>query len=168
MQPQLRSSLRRRMAPRSYLVWLILAVLVTGAAAYSQGSRYALLAGQDRGSIAGQMPAENSDSPAWKSTAVRTAGFQHPFVQPLQVASAQMDHVRQRAFHCNERGQQRQDCCVQYRGARGEPSPIRGPAVEPPKATPGPAACPGVDGPPPFQEHGGLALSLTQLSISRT
>ena len=168
MQPQLHSRLRRRGAPRSILVWLILASLVVGAAAYSQGSRYALLAGQHSAQTTAQTASENPDSAARQNTAVRTEILQNTVVQPFPTVAVRMDHLHQRAFHCNERGQQRQDCCVQYHAARGEPSPVRAPALDPPAATTGPLPCPDPAGPAPSQDSRRLALSLTQLSISRT
>ena len=168
MQPQLRSARGRRMAPRSVLVWLILAALVAGAAAYSQGSRYALVAGQDSGRTTAQTVTKNPDISALQSVVVPGAGPQHPVVQPLQSASVRMDHGHRRAFHCEERGQQRQDCCFQYHAARGEPSPVRAPALDPPATVAGPLPSPDPSVPPPSQKDRGLALSLTQLSISRT
>ncbi|WP_066288349.1 hypothetical protein [Arthrobacter sp. B6] len=149
--------LRRQVSLRGVFVWLLLALLLAGAASYTYGSRYAIVHGHGPvQSAAGQglervppqpeTTASRSDTPASASQAVRVVHEAGPSVEPEELEK---------------------DCCERNKAPRGEPVPVRTGAVDPPSLThrlPGDAILAG-NVPP---EPGLPALKVVELSISRT
>ena len=128
--------LSRHTPPRSVLSWLLLLALVAGAAAYTQGSRYALVPGVS----------------STHSTAVdqANAGTGPSFTQ----------------FHGSAAPQP--ECCERRHAPRSEPAPLRTSALDPPVLAPRPSSADGIQpaASPPEPEL--PALTVIQLSISRT
>lgn len=137
-------------------MWLLLALLLAGAASYTHGSRYALVPGHSPFQAAGQqcveaMPAEpeNAASPAGTSAspsqAVRVV-VAGPSVEPEALEK---------------------DCCERRQAPRSEPVPVRTGVVDQPSLIyrqPG-AGILSVAVPP---ERDLSALTVVELSISRT
>lgn len=147
--------LRRQVSLRGVFVWLLLALLLAGAASYTYGSRYAIVHGHgpvQSAAAEGLVPpqpettASRSDTPASASQAVRVVHEAGPSVEPEELEK---------------------DCCERNKAPRGEPVPVRTGAVDPPSLThrlPGDAILAG-NVPP---EPGLPALKVVELSISRT
>ena len=148
--------LRCPVSLRSVFVWLLLALLLTGAASYTHGSRYAIVPGHGPVHSAGEQgvqgvppQAENATSPAFTSAsasqAIRVveAGL---FVEPEELEK---------------------DCCERRQAPRSEPAPVRTGAVDPPFLThrqSGEGILSSVVPPAPDLP----ALTVVKLSISRT
>lgn len=146
---------------RSIFVWLLLALLLAGAASYSYGSRYALVGHSPFQSAHSQAANPHSheaaptqtvtsatpgDTPASAIQAVRAVHQAGPFVEPVELGK---------------------DCCQRNKAPRGEPAPLRTGAVDPPSLLhrlPGDGAF-STDVPP---DPDLPALTVVQLSISRT
>lgn len=149
--------LRRPLSLRSVFVWLLLALLFTGAASYTHGSRYALVPGHSSLQSAGEQDVEAvppqagpaaspADMSASASRGVRAVHQAGPFVEPEEVEK---------------------DCCERRPAPRGEPAPVRTGAVDPPSLTcrlPGDGILSSVVPPDPDLP----ALTVVKLSISRT
>ncbi|MDP9697077.1 UNVERIFIED_ORG: hypothetical protein J2X79_004661 [Arthrobacter globiformis] len=154
-------SLRRHPPARSILTWLLLAVLVVGAVSYSQGSRYSLVAG--RGLPAAAV-AVSGGSPV---LAVHNRAAL-PHSQFPQAAARIQGREDSQAVHCQDPAPGPGNCCKRYLASRGEPSPLRTAALDPPQAAPQASPGTAADSPPSSTERGSTALTLAQLSISRT
>lgn len=139
---------------RSVFVWLLLVLLLTGAASYTHGSRYALVPGHGPVQTAGTQglkiappQAESEAGPAGSAVpAVRAVQHAGPSIEPEELEK---------------------DCCERRLAPRGEPVPVRNGVVDPPTVAhgqPGDAilrsALPSVPDVP--------GLTVVQLSISRT
>lgn len=149
--------LRRPVSLRGVFVWLLLALLLTGAASYSHGSRYALVPGHSSFQSAGEQgvsavppqaepAASPADTSASASQAVRAVHQAGPFVEPEEVEK---------------------DCCERRPAPRSEPAPVRTGAVDPPSLTyrlPGDGILSSVVPPQPDLP----APTVVKLSISRT
>jgi hypothetical protein len=149
--------LRCPVSLRSVFVWLLLALLLTGAASYAHGSRYAIVPGHGPVQSAGEQgveglppQAENATSPADTSAsasqAVRVVHEAGLFVEPEELEK---------------------DCCERRQAPRSEPAPVRTGAVDPPFLTHRQSG----DGVlssavPPVPDL--PALTVVKLSISRT
>ena len=146
---------------RSAFVWILLTLLLVGAASYTHGSRYALVghspfqavgapsAGPE-GVEAVAAPAVISPGPggtqASASQAVRAVHQAGPFVDPESME---------------------RECCERRPAPRGEPAPLRTGAVDPPALLqwrPGESVLSSMVPPQPNLP----ALTVVQLSISRT
>lgn len=147
--------LRCAVTPRSVLLWLLLALLLTGAASYMHGSRYGIVPAH--GTLEA-VPAHNAGTPLPVEPAahpgVSTAG------QPTGLSG------RAAGFSVGP-AMPVQECCVRTSAPRGEPAPLKTGVPEPPFLTHGmsawdftPAAVP----PEPVLR----ALTVVQLCISRT
>lgn len=146
-------TLRCPVSLRSLFVWLLLALLLTGAASYTNGSRYAIVPDHGpvqstgnqgaKGALPQAEPADTSASPVQAARVIRQAG------PALGTEEAE------------------KDCCERRQAPRGEPAPIRTGAIDPPSAThqhPGEAPPDGAAPPEPDLP----ALTVVELSISRT
>ncbi|WP_258803165.1 hypothetical protein [Pseudarthrobacter sp. NS4] len=150
--------LRCLVSLRSVFVWVLVAVLVAGAASYTHGSRYKLVghgpfqpaAAQSAGPAAVPPPAEaavgagETSLPA--SGAVRAVHQAVPYAEPEELEG---------------------DCCERRQAPRSEPAPVRTGAVDPPSSLhrqPGDAVLFGAVPAAPDLP----SLSVVQLSISRT
>lgn len=159
-------TLRRLVSSRSALVWLLLVLLLAGAASYTHGSRYALVGHSPFQSVGAQSagaqlvslvgiqdvapPAGTSlgpgDTPASASQAIRAIHQAGLFVDPESVE---------------------RDCCERRQAPRSEPAPLRTGAVDPPSVLQRHPSDAGLSNPvPPGPEL--QALTVVQLSISRT
>ena len=147
--------LRCPVSLRSVFVWVLLALLLAGAASYTYGSRYAIVPSHGPvQSMGGQafekMPpqAETAASPGEKS-ALQTTGVVHQ-----AGPAAGTEDVEK-------------DCCERRQAPRSEPAPIRTGAVDPPSVTSqqhGDGVISGAVPPEPDLP----ALTVIRLSISRT
>ena len=153
--------LRCLVSLRSTFVWLLLVLLIAGAASYTSGTRYALVGhGPFQPAPATAASAQNHDAvpppvaasatphdqPASAIQAVRIIHQAGPYVEPVELEM---------------------DCCERSKAPRGEPSPVKTGAVDPPSLT-------------HRQHDDGMlssvvppepdlpALTVVQLSISRT
>lgn len=141
---------------RSSFVWLLLALLLTGAASYTHGSRYALVPGHGPVQTAGAQDREMAPPQAESAAGPAQA-----------VPAAQAVRAAHQAGPSIEPEELEKDCCERRLAPRGEPVPVRTGVVNPPTVAhqqPGDgilwAALPsGPDVP---------ALTVVQLSISRT
>ena len=158
--------LRGRLSPRSALMWLLLVLLVAGAASYSQGSRYALAAQSGPFLSVGSEPV----NPAVSPTETRETDSE-PLMQAAADApqSPDADPARdtRSATPCLDTRPKHQHCYAWYLAPRGEPSPLRAAALEPPPLMS--LSCPDViKGSAPSPDEPIQALTVIQLSISRT
>lgn len=146
---------------RNAFVWILVALLLTGAASYTHGSRYAIVGHGPFQSVGAQSagpegleavapPAATSpspsDSPASASEAVRAVHQAGVFVDPESME---------------------RDCCERRYAPRSEPAPLRTAAVDPPSLLqwqPGGAVLSSTIPPEPDLP----ALTVVQLSVSRT
>jgi hypothetical protein len=139
---------------RGLFVWLLLILLLTGAASYTHGSRYALVPAHSPFQSASKqgiesMPPESAASPA--GTSARAS-------QVLRVVEAGPSV---------EPGALEKECCEPRLAPRGEPAPVRTGAVDPLSLThrdPGDRILSRVVPPEPDLS----ALTVVRLSISRT
>ena len=149
--------LRSPASLRSLFVWLLLTLLLTGAASYTHGSRYAIVPGHGPVQTADhQVPtevppqAEPAASPADTSPSTsQSTGAGHRAVPSLGTEEVE------------------KDCCQRRHAPRGEPAPMRAGALDPPSVThqqPGDALLNGAVPPEPDLP----ALTVVELSISRT
>lgn len=148
--------LRCPLSPRSMFLWLLLALLLAGAASYTHGSRYAIVpvhvpvqsagvqatGAEPLQAVFAAIPAGNS---SWEQRAVRAVHHAGPF--------ADADTLEK-------------DSCERRQAPRSEPSPLRTGAVDPPATThrnslAGPRSVIPLEPDLP-------ALSVIDLSISRT
>jgi len=143
---------------RAVFVWLLLVLLMTGAATYTRGSWYAIVPGHGAVQSAGEQVAEAfplqqaeittgpADTPASASQAVRALHKAGQFVEPRELEK---------------------DGSERRRAPRGEPAPVQTAVVDPPTLIhPQPynatlsSIVPAEPDPP--------ALTVVELSISRT
>lgn len=151
--------LRRRVSLRSPFIWLLLALLVTGAASYTHGSRYAIVAGLGpfppaavQGGGAVPPPTQAAASPA--GTSASSVSPVVPVVQEAGPSSGDPEAL--------EKG-----CCERWQASRSEPAPLRTGAVDPPSIIrwqPGHGILSNLVPPEPDLP----ALTVVRLSISRT
>lgn len=147
-------TLRRLVSPRIALSWLLLAALVAGAASYSHGSRYAIVPGHAPLSSAPQQDIVSAPPPA----------IAPPGSAPALAATG----VIQEVSRFGDPELPKQKCCERRSAPRSEPAPLRTGVPDQSAAThplfrvdgPIPAAAPPVPGP--------AALTIIQLSVSRT
>lgn len=148
--------LRCPVSLRSVFVWLLLALLVAGAASYTHGSRYAIVP------IHG--PVQSTEERAAGGVPLQTE-------TPASPADTSVSALQTRGVHqagpAAGTEEVEKDCCERRHAPRSQPAPVRNGAVDPPSLTgqqPGDrmtsAAVP--------QEPGLPALTVVKLSISRT
>lgn len=165
------------MSLRSAFAWILVALLVTAAASYAHGSRYALVghgpfqtAGAQAGPLAsgaqpdsrsvsqeaGQQPVEAGPAQA---TPAGPADHTEPGFNPV--------HVVHHAGPCVDPDALERDCCERRQAPRSQPALLRTGAVEPPaelQRQPGDDVLSTIFPPEPELP----ALTVVQLSVSRT
>lgn len=149
--------LRCPVSLRSVFVWLLLALLLTGTASYTHGSRYAIVPGHGPVQSAGEQGTEGK--PPQAETATSPAATSAP-------ASQTVRDVHQVVLFVGSEGLEK-DCCEWRQAPRSEPAPVRTGAVDPPPLThrqPGDGILCSVAPPEPDLP----ALTVVKLSISRT
>lgn len=147
-------TLRRLISLRSVLSWFLLAVLVTGAASYCLGSRYAIVPGHSALDSAAHQDPAGAPSPA--TTASDLA--------PVPAAVGVIQQVSQ--FEDPKMPQQ--ECCERRSAPRSEPAPLRTGVTDLPVMAHRPFCADGPLSAVPLPEPGPPALTIIQLSISRT
>lgn len=149
--------LRCPVSLRGVFVWLLLSLLLAGAASYTHGSRYAIVPGHDSFPSVGEQglelvpprgeaTASSGDPSASVSQVVRVVHEVGPFADPEALPK---------------------DRCERRQSPRSEPAPLRTGAVDPPFSThrrPGGGIFSSVLPPAPDLP----ALTVVELSISRT
>jgi hypothetical protein len=149
--------LRCPKVPRSVFVWLLLVLLIAGAASYTSGSRYALVPGH--GPVQSSAEQAAAEVPAQAETSTG----------PAEPAASDQHSVR--VIH--EAGPSAEPAGLEREGERskaprGEPVPVRTGAVDPPsliQRLPGGPLHSASDVP---REPELPALTVVDLSISRT
>lgn len=149
--------LRSPASLRSLFVWLLLALLLTGAASYTHGSRYAI--------VPGHGPVQTTDHQGPQE--VRSQA--EPAASPADTSpsTSQSTGPVHRAAPSHGTEEVEKDCCQRRHAPRGEPAPVRTGALDPPTVTyqqPGEALLNGAAPPEPDLP----ALTVVELSISRT
>lgn len=141
---------------RSLFVWLLLALLITGAASYTHGSRYAIVPSHGLVQATDQQRPHDAPqtgpavgSPATPASASQVTGAAHRAGPSLGAEEAE------------------KDCCERRHAPHGEPAPIRTGALDPP-STAHPEPGDGVAGGTAPPEPDLPALTVIKLSISRT
>ena len=148
--------LRCPVSLRSVFVWLLLALLLAGAASYTHGSRYAIV--PEHGPVQTTEEWAAAEVPLHAEMAASAAETSAPALQTRGVVqvgpAAGTEEVEK-------------DCCERRHAPRGEPAPVRTGAVDPPSfigQQPGDRMTSGAVP----QEPGLPALTVIKLSISRT
>ena len=149
----------------SFVAWLLLALLVAGAAAYSHGTRYALVAAPSvNGSASGHVAVSTLAPVADRAAAASAELLPGTAVYPAASTSFHADQ----ALPCLEQGPSHRYHSAWYTASRGEPSPTKAFALSPPQARQAPLPVidqgDGAASPVPARH----ALTVVQLSISRT
>jgi hypothetical protein len=142
---------------RSLFVWLVLVLLLTGAASYTHGSRYAIV--PDHGSVQSTAAQAARGAPSHAETAATSAD--------TSASAVQAPPFIQEAGPTLGSEEAEKECCERRQAPRSEPAPVRTGAVDPPPLTlqhPGEALPDGAAPPEP----GLPALTVVELSISRT
>lgn len=149
--------LRCPLGLRSLFVWVLLALLITGAASYTHGSRYAIVPGH------GQVQATDHHGPQEEQPSAEPAASS----ADTSASTAQATPAVHRAGPSPETEEVEKDCCLRRHAPRGEPAPMRTGALDPPSLShqePGDALLNGIAPPEPHLP----ALTVVKLSISRT
>lgn len=151
-----RGVLRSPVSLRRLFVWLLLALLLTGAASYTHGSRYAI--------VPGYGPVQTEVDPGPQEVAPQAVPAASPahssMTTPLSTGT-----VHRAAPQGTEETDK--DCCQRRHAPRGEPAPMRTGVLDPPSVThhqPGEWVLNGTEPPEPDLP----ALTVVELSISRT
>lgn len=142
---------------RSLFVWLLLTLLLTGAASYTSGSRYAI--------VPEYCPVQAAGNLVSKEVPPHAKGAASPADSSL--SASQSTGAVHRAAPSLGTEEVEKDCCQRRHAPRGEPASMRTGAVDPPSVTyqpPGDAML--NDTPPPDLDL--PALIVVALSISRT
>lgn len=148
--------LRCPVSLRSVFVWLLLALLLAGAASYTHGSRYAIVPGH--GPVQTTEKWAAAEVPLLAETAASAAETSASAMQTRGVVQAGPAAGTEEV---------EKDCCERRHAPRSEPAPVRTGAVDPPSLI---GQQPGdrmTSGAVP-QEPGLPALTVIKLSISRT
>lgn len=149
--------LRSRVSLRTAFVWLLLTLLLAGAASYTHGSRYAI--------VPGHGPVQTPDHQGRQevpSQAEPAASPAHTLLSTPQSTGAVHGAGPSQGTKDVER-----DCCQRRHAPRGEPAPIRTGDLDPPTVAypqPGDALLSGAEPPESYLP----ALTVVELSISRT
>lgn len=150
--------LRCPVSLRSLFVWLLLTLLLTGAASYTSGSRYAIVPGCGPVQTADDLGPQELPPPAELAA--------NPAADP-SVSTSQSTGATHHAAPSSGTEEVERDCCQRRHAPRGEPVPMRTGALDPPSVNyqqPGDALLNGAEPPEP----GLPALTVVELSISRT
>lgn len=142
---------------RSVLVWLLLALLVTGAASYSHGSRYAI--------VPGHGPVQSADAQNVGGVLQQVDSAVSP--ADSSAPASQAPRVVHQVGPAVDFEELEKDCCERRQAPRSEPVPVRTGAVDPPSLThrlPGDGALSSEMPPEPDLP----VLTVVELSISRT
>lgn len=148
--------LRRPVSLRSVFVWLLLALLLAGAASYTHGSRYAIVPNHGPAQSTGGQAAEKV--PPHAGTAASPAETS---------ASALLTGVVHQAGPTAGTEEVEKDCCERRQAPRSEPAPLRTGAVDPPSLT-GQRSGDGMLSAPVPPDPDLPGLTVIRLSISRT
>lgn len=149
--------LRSPVALRSLFVWLLLTLLLTGAASYTYGSRYAI--------VPGYGPVQVADDPVPNEVPPQAEDGASP--ADTLLSTLQSTGATHHAAPSPGTEEVERDCCQRRHAPRGEPVPMRTGALDPPSVTyqhPGDALPNGTAPPEPDLP----ALTVVELSISRT
>lgn len=149
--------LRSPVSLRSLFVWLLLALLLTGAASYTYGSRYSI--------VPGYGPVQTADDLGPEGVPPRAEPTASP--ADTSISTSQSTGALHRAAPSLGTEELERDCCQRRHAPRGEPVPIRTGALDPPSVTqqpPGDALLNGTAPPEPDLP----TLTVVELSISRT
>ena len=149
--------LRCPKVPRSVFVWLLLVLLIAGAASYTSGSRYALVPGHGPVQTAAEQAA--AEAPAQAETPAGPA-------EPAASAPHSVRVIHEAGPSAEPAGLEREG--ERSKAPRGEPVPVRTGAVDPPsliQRLPGGTLHSAGDVP---REPELPALTVVDLSISRT
>ena len=149
--------LRSPVSLRRLFVWILLTLLLTGAASYTQGSRYAIVPAH--GPVLTAEDPGPQEVPRQGEPAVSSAD--------TSLSTSQSQGAVHRATPSLGTEEVEKDCCQRRHAPRSEPAPMRTGAVDPPTVThqqPGDALL--NDAAPPEPDL--PALTVVELSISRT
>lgn len=155
-----RGFLRSRIPLRRIFAWMLSILLLTGAASYSQGSRYALV---EHGPALSPVKNQSGGFTRVPSAAAPPASNE---ALPVLAASRTATVVHE-VLTLVESGSLERDCCGGQPAPRSKPVPVRTVAVDPPSMIlrqPRDALSP-VNAPPGPES---VALTALDLSISRT
>lgn len=153
--------LRRLMPPRRLISWLLLAVLVMGAASYLHGSRYGIVPAH--GALSSGAHA-HQDPPGAASPA-------DAVLRPGVISAHDPGAVRamQQVSWSGDAKVPPQKCCERRSAPRSEPVPLRAAALDQPLLlAPRPNSADGIFSALPPPEPDLRALTVLKLSISRT
>lgn len=153
--------IRRLVALRSGFVWILVALLLVGAASYTYGSRYAVVGHGPLQSVG----AQSAGPEGVEAVAPPVATLPAPGETPASASQA-VRAVHQAGVFVDPESVER-DCCERRHAPRGEPAPLRTGVVDPPsllQRLPGDAVLFSADPRRPDLP----ALTVVQLSISRT
>lgn len=148
--------LRSTVSLRSAFVWLLLALLLAGAASYTHGSRYAIV--PNHGPVQSMGGQATEEVPLKAGNAAIPSDTSDSAFQARGIVQAGPTAGTEEA---------EKDCCERRQAPRSEPAPIRTGAVDPPSLT---SQQPGdrmLSGPVP-PEPDLPAPTVIKLSISRT
>ncbi len=150
--------LRSPASLRSLFVWFLLTLLLTGAASYTHGSRYAI--------VHGHGPVLTADDPVSQEVLPQAApAASSADTSPSTSQSTGAEHRATPSLGTEE---VEKDCCQRRHAPRGEPAPIWTGALDPTNVShqqqPGEALLNGAAPPEPEVQP----LTVIQLSISRT
>lgn len=149
--------LRSPASLRSLLVWILLTLLLTGAASYTHGSRYAI--------VPGHGPIQTADHFGPQEVPRQAEPAASP--ADTSLSTSQSTGALHRAAPSLGTEEVENDCCQRRHAPRGEPAPMRTGALDPPTVTQqqsGEALLNGAEPPEPDLP----ALTVVELSISRT
>jgi hypothetical protein len=152
--------LRCLVSLRSAFMWILLALLLTGAASYTHGSRYAIVGHAPFQSVVVQPAAPEREAVAPPAVTSPSPG------DTLASASQAVRAVHQAGVFVDPESMER-DCCERRHAPRGEPAPLKAGLVGPPSVLSGQPAEAGLSSALP-PEPDLPALTVVQLSISRT
>ncbi|MGG6380092.1 hypothetical protein [Paenarthrobacter sp. NEAU-H11] len=152
---------RSALSLRSVFVWLLLALLVAGAASHTYGSRYAIVGHGTMQPASGQAAGLEGDEAAPPLPAASATSHDMP------TPAAQVVHTVQQAVPLAAPESMERECCERRHAPRSGPAPLRTGAVDPPSLVhrvPGVCLRASVNPPEPDLP----ALSMVELSVSRT
>lgn len=149
--------LRSLVSLRALFVWLLLTLLLMGAASYTHGSRYAIVPGY--GAV------QTADDRVLQGVPPQA----EPTASPADTSESTSDSMGARHRAAPQPGSEEleKDCCQRRHAPGGEPVPIRTGTLDPPSVAhrpPGDALFNGTVLPEPDLP----ALTVVELSISRT
>lgn len=153
--------IRSALSLRGIFMWILVLLLLTGAASYTHGSRYALIGhGPFQTAEALSLGPEPRGAVAAPAVGVPGSG-------DIPASAVQVVRAVHQAGQCVDPQTVEGKCCDRRQAPRGEPAPLRTGAVDPPtllQRLPGDAVLSSSAPPEPDLP----TLTVFQLSISRT